>query len=137
MGARMFKKGLAVAVILLFVDVAFAIPINANVSKSSLVSILDREVLEEDEATPIEFELQRIRELVQSVDLRKIIVNTDGVIDTLEEISTIIGENEDIRNYIEKSSDNDCGCDEDDNSLSIQQTSTTLNNYISQTFKVL
>ena len=137
MGARMFKKGLAVAVILLFVDVAFAIPINANVSKSSLVSILDREVLEEDEATPIEFELQRIRELVQSVDLRKIIVNTDGVIDTLEEISTIIEENEDIRNYIEKSSDNDCGCDEDDNSLSIQQTSTTLNNYISQTFKVL
>jgi len=29
------------------------------------------------------------------------------------------------------------GYEEDDNSLSIQQTSTTLNNYINQTFKVL
>ena len=40
MGARMFRKGLAVAVILLFIGVAFAIPINANVSKASVDSEL-------------------------------------------------------------------------------------------------
>jgi len=36
----MLRKGLAVAVILLFIGVAFSIPINANVSKSSLESVL-------------------------------------------------------------------------------------------------
>ena len=64
------------------------------------------------DATPTEFELQRIRELVQSIDLRKIIVNPDAVVDTLEEISTII-EEEDVRNYIEESSEEDCGCEDD------------------------
>jgi len=62
------------------------------------------------DATQIEFELQRIRELVQSIDLWKIIVNPDGVLETIEEISTII-EEEDVRNYIEKSSEEDCGCE--------------------------
>ena len=57
------------------------------------------------DATPTEFELQRIRELVQSIDLRKIIVNPDAVVDTLEEISTIIEENE------------DCGCGDDSSKL--------------------
>jgi len=50
--------------------------------------------------------------LVRSINIRKIIVNPDGVLDTLEEISSILGE-EDVRNYIEKSSEEDCGCEED------------------------
>jgi len=58
-----------------------------------------------DDATPIEFKLQRIRELVQSIDLWKIIVNPDAVIETLEEISSILEENE------------DCGCEEDSSKL--------------------
>ena len=41
MGARMLRKGLVVAVILLFFGVAFAIPINANLSKSSLDPVPD------------------------------------------------------------------------------------------------
>ena len=41
MGERMFRKGLAVAVILLFIGVAFAVPINANMSKSSLDPVPD------------------------------------------------------------------------------------------------
>jgi len=69
-----------------------------------------------DDATTVEFELQRIRDLVQSIDLWKIIVNPDAVVDTLEEISTII-EEEDVRNYIEKSSEEDCGCEEDSSYL--------------------
>jgi len=44
----MLKKGLAVAVILLFIGVAFSIPTNANVSKSSLEPVLDIDVIEED-----------------------------------------------------------------------------------------
>jgi len=54
-----------------------------------------------DDAIPIEFELQRIRDLVQSIDLREIIVNPDALVDTLEEVSTILEEN------------GDCGCEED------------------------
>jgi len=90
----MLKKSLVVAVILLFIGVAFTSSINANVSKPIIDTPLEDE-------TPIETNYQRIRELVQSIDLRKIIVNPDAVVVSLEEISTIIEENE------------DCGCDED------------------------
>jgi len=45
---KMFKKCLAVIVILLFIGVAFAIPINANVSKSSLETDSIIEVFEEN-----------------------------------------------------------------------------------------
>ena len=46
------------------------------------------------DTTPIEFEFQRIKELVRSIDLHKIIVNPDAVINTIKEISTIIEEEE-------------------------------------------
>jgi len=107
----MIRKGLAVVVILLFIGVAFAIPITANVSKSSLEPVTDIEVLEKED-TPLKFKIQRIKDLVRSLNLRKVIVNPDAVVDTLEEISTIL-EEEDVRNYIEKSSEEDCGCDEE------------------------
>jgi len=87
-----------------------AVVILTLVSFSSVVGYSSVE--NNPDATPIEFELQRIRDLVQSINLRKIIVNPDAVVDTLEEISTII-EEEDVRNYIEKTSDEDCGCEED------------------------
>ena len=48
MGARMIRKGLAVAVILLFIGVAFTSSINANVSKSSVETIVDVDTKEED-----------------------------------------------------------------------------------------
>jgi len=99
----MFRKGLAVAVILLFIGVAFASSINANVSKSGVEPIADVDVNEN--VTQIETDYQRIRELVQSIDLRKIIVNPDAVVVSLEEISTIVEENE------------DCGCEDDSSTL--------------------
>ena len=76
-----------------------AVVILTLVSFSSVVGY--NSVENNPDATPIEFEFQRIRELVQSIDLRKIIVNPDAVIDTLVEISTIIEENE------------DCGCEDE------------------------
>ena len=94
----MFRKGLAVAVILLFIGVAFTSSINANVSKSGVEPIVDVDVKED--VTPIETNYQRIRELVQSIALGKIIVNPNAIIVSLEEISTIIEENE------------DCGCED-------------------------
>ena len=48
MGARMLKKGLAVAVILLFIGVAVAPSINANVRKSSVETIVNVDTKEED-----------------------------------------------------------------------------------------
>lgn len=87
-----------------------AVVILTLVSFSSVVGYSSVE--NNPDAAPIEFELQRIRDLVQTIDLRKIIVNPDAVVDTLEEISSIL-EEEDVRNYIEKSSDEDCGCEDD------------------------
>jgi len=46
--AKMFRKGLAVAVILLFIGVAFAPSINADVSKSDLDTISLNEESDED-----------------------------------------------------------------------------------------
>ena len=78
-----------------------------NLENSSDYCIIDAwiRVKSIDDATSLEFELQRIKELVKSIDLRKIIVNPYGVIDTLEEISTIIEEDE------------DCGCEDDSSGL--------------------
>lgn len=49
MEARILRKGLVVAVILLFIGVAFAIPINANVSKSRFELDYNMKILEEDD----------------------------------------------------------------------------------------
>ncbi len=80
------------------------------VGYSSVKSDLDISV--EENTIPTELKVQRIRELVQSIDLRKIIVNPNALVDTFEETSSIL-EEEDVRNYIEKTSDNDCGCEDD------------------------
>jgi len=69
-----------------------------------------------DDATTVELKVQRVRDLVQSIDLWKIIVNPDAVVETLEEISSIL-EEEDVRNYIEKTSEEDCGCEEESTDL--------------------
>jgi len=91
-----------------------AVALLTLVSFSSAVGY--RSVENNPDATPIEFELQRIRELVQTIDLRKIIVNPDAVVETLEEVSSIL-EEEDVRNYIEKSSEEDCGCGDESSDL--------------------
>ena len=52
----------------------------------------------EENATPIELKVQRIKELSQNLDFRKIIVNPYAVLETLEEISFIL-EDEDLSNY--------------------------------------
>jgi len=64
----------------------------------------------------IKLKVQRIKDLVQSIDLWKIIVNPDGALETLEEVSSIL-EEEDVRNYIEKTSDEGCGCEDDNPEL--------------------
>ena len=97
--------GSIIAVVIL-VLVSFSSVVGYNSVKSDLdISI-------EENTIPTELKVQRIRELVQSIDLRKIIVKPDAVVDTLEEISTIL-EEKDVRNYIEKTSDEDCGCGDD------------------------
>ena len=80
------KKGVVVAVILLFIGLAFAPSINANIGKSS------EGISQENDTFPLE-------------------------VDTLEEISTIIEENDDLRAYIEMQSDGDCGCFDDSSEL--------------------
>ena len=93
----------------ILVGCIIAVVLLTLVSFSSVVGY--NSVESNPDATPIEFEVQRIRELVQSINLRKIIANPDAVLETLEEISSIL-EEEDVRNYIEKTSDEDFGCEE-------------------------
>ena len=89
-----------------------------NLENSSDYCIIDAwmRVKSIDDTTQIKFELQRIKELTQSISLRDTIVNPDAGVETLEEISTIL-EVEDVRNYIEKSSEDDCGCEDDSSGL--------------------
>jgi len=101
--------GSIIAVALLTL-VSFSSVVGYNSVKSDL------DISVEENAIPVEFKSQRIKDLVQSIDLWKIIVNPDAVVDTLEEISSIL-EEEDVKNYIEKTSDEDCGCEDDSSDL--------------------
>ena len=92
------------------VAILILVSFSSVVGYNSVESDLDISV--EENTIPTEFKFQRVRELVQSIDLWKIIVNPDALVDTLEEISSILGE-EDVRNYIEKTSEDDCGCEDD------------------------
>jgi len=101
----MFRKSLAVAVILLFIGVAFAIPINANVSKSSLEPVTD---IEED-ATPIALVFQLIAKLRNHKDIQNV--------ETEDELLQIIEGDEELNSIYEQLSGDDCGCDEDNSAL--------------------
>ena len=103
----MFRKGLAVAVILLFVGVAFAPTINANVSKSSLEPIVDVDVIEEDvaTATPIQLVFQLIAKLRNHKDIQ--------YVESEDDVLRIIEEDEELNSIYEKLSGNDCGCEEE------------------------
>jgi len=100
----MFKKGLAVAVILLFIGVAFAIPINANVSKSSLEPVTDIDVIE-DNATPIVLVLQLITKLRNHKDIQNV--------ESEDDVLRIIEGDEELNSIYEQLSGNDCECDDD------------------------
>ena len=98
----MFRKGLAVAVILLFIGVAFAIPINANVSKSSL----DISVEEDATPTPIALVFQLIYKLRNHKDIQNV--------ESEDDVLQIIGSDEELNSIIERLSVEDCGCENED-----------------------
>ena len=104
----MFKKGLAVTVILLFIGVAFTSSINANVSKSSVEPIADVDV-KEDVATPIQLVFQLIAKLRNHKDIQNV--------ETEEDVLQIIESDEEIKSIYEQLSGNDCGCEEDISTL--------------------
>ena len=93
----------------IFIDIEIIAPSDPNTEFEGIVTFINSNDPSDfcivDISLTTELRVQRIRDLVQSIDLRKIIVNPDGVVDTLEEISSILGENE------------DCGCDEDSSPL--------------------
>jgi len=100
----MFRKGLAVAVILLFIGVAFTSSINANVSKSSLETIADVDVKEEN-ATPIVLVLQLMTKLRNHKDIENV--------ETEEDVFQIIEGDEELNSIYEQLSGSDCGCEDD------------------------
>ena len=104
---KIIKKGLVVVVIFLFISLACAPSINANVGKS------DVDKSQENDIIPVELEYQRIIELAKTVNLHKFLFDIDAVVDTLGEISTTLEENDGLRAYIEMQSDEDCGCEND------------------------
>jgi len=102
----MLKKGLAVAVILLFIGVAFAPTINANVSKSSLEPIVDVDVIEEDvaTATPIQLVFQLIAKLRNHKDIQNI--------ESEDDVLKIIEGDDELNSIVENLKSFDCGCDD-------------------------
>jgi len=108
----MIKKSLAVAVILLFIGIAFAIPINANVSKSSLNPVSDIEVLEKDNATPIALVFQLIAKLRNHKEIKELEANIDSVDNVQDEILRIIEGDEELNRIVEQLSGEDCGCED-------------------------
>ena len=100
----MIKKGLAVAVILLFIGVAFTSSINANVSKSSVELIADVDVKEEN-ATPIVLVLQLMTKLRNHKDIQQV--------ESEDDVLQIIENDEELYSIVEKLTVEDCGCEDD------------------------
>ncbi len=117
MGQDMLRKGLAVAVILLFIGVAFTIPINANVSRPNLDPVTDREMLEEDNTTPIELVFQLITKLHNNKELLELLTDNDAEVDIQKEISSIVERDEDLNSIVDQLSTNDWGFDDDSSAL--------------------
>lgn len=69
------KKLISVAVILLFIGLAFAPSINANVGKS--------EADISKESIPIELQYQQIIDKIKSINIQKFLLDLDAVLDTL------------------------------------------------------
>jgi len=104
----MIRKGLAVAVILLFIGVAFTSSINANVSKSSVEPIADVDV-KDDVATPIVLVFQLINKLRNHKDIQNI--------ETEDDVLQIIESDEELNSIVERLSGDDCGCEDDSSTL--------------------
>ena len=99
----MIRKGLAVAVILLFIGVAFAPSINATVSKSSVEPIADVDIKEEN-ATPIQLVLQLLNKLRNHKDIQNV--------ESEDDILQIIEEDKELNIIYEQLSNDgeDCNC---------------------------
>ena len=106
----MFRKGLAVAVILLFIGVAFTSSINANVSKSSVELSSDIDVIEDD-ATPIVLVLQLMTKLRNHPNIQNV--------ETEDDVLRIIEGDEELNSIVEQLSAYDCGCDDEISPLGI------------------
>jgi len=108
-GNNIIKKGLVVAVILLFIGVAFAPSINAKIGELSV------DISKENDTIPIELEYQKLIEKVKIIIDKIILKDTDSIVNSLEEISleeisTILEDYNDLWDYVQMQS-NDCGCD--------------------------
>ena len=96
----MLKKGLAVAVILLFIGVAVAPNINADVNKP----IIDTPI-EDVAPTPIVLALQLMTKLRNHKDIQNV--------ETEDDVLRIIEGDEELNSIYEQLSGNDCDCEED------------------------
>jgi len=100
----MLRKGLAVAVILLFIGVAVAPTIYADVDKPEL------EVEEDVTPTPIALVFQLIAKLRNHKDIENV--------ETEEEVLQIIESDEELNSiYEELSAYGDCGCEDESSPL--------------------
>jgi len=96
----MFRKGLAVAVILLFIGVALTPTTYGDFDKP------DIEAIEEDVTpTPIVLVLQLITKLRNHKDIQNV--------ETEDDVLQIIEEDEELNSIYEQLSGNDCGCEDD------------------------
>ena len=106
-------KGLTITVILLFIGVAFAPSINADVDKLSVESVTDIEVSEEDNATPIALVFQLIAKLRNHKDIQEFEENIDSVDNVEGEILRIIEGDEELNSIAKQLSGEDCGCEDE------------------------
>jgi len=104
----MLKKGLAVAVILLFIGVAVAPNINADVNKP----IIDTPI-EDVAPTPIVLVLQLLTKLRNHKDIQKLEESIDSVENLEDKILQIIESDEELNIIFEQLFVEDCGCEDD------------------------
>ena len=120
------KKLLVVGVIVLFLGLAIAPSINANINRQSLEPTPDIDVLDYDDYTPIQLVFQLIAKLSRNGEIHKLVEETDNEVDIQDEISRIIEGDEELNIIVEKLKSFDCGCEDDNPELERKKKKRTI-----------
>jgi len=108
------KKLLVFGVIVLFLGLAIAPSINANINRQSLEPTPDIDVLDYDDYTPIQLVFQLIAKLSRNREIHKLVEETDNEVDIQKGIISIIETDWELNTIVEKIKGSDCGCDDAD-----------------------
>jgi len=108
------KKVLVVGMIVLFLGLAIAPSINANINRQSLEPTPEIIVEDYDGYNPVQLVFLLIAKLSRNREIKKLVEDTDNEVDIQKGIISIIETDWELNTIVEKIKGSDCDCDDAD-----------------------